>query len=234
MPKVELIAPKFLHQGTGIEISNKTKKDIKNFSAICHHNINKSIEGLLFRINSINSYEELPEKIVFSYNNLIERDLNFKDTLDLVNLTAKLAANKFNEKPKEILFTGFSAGATLDEHYEKIVDAGFMGCLLSPLVYGLEAAKEVTYKFKKDPTYWNTQAISKKKIITKSKPLEIILTFRQEQILQLILKGMTNYQISRRLTISEATVKMHIGIVFKKYGVKNRTQLIFSLKEKIG
>ena len=53
-----------------------------------------------------------------------------------------------------------------------------------------------------------------------------------EQLLELSDKIATNYQIAKRLDISESTVKMHIGIVFKKYAVQDRSQLIFSLKRK--
>ena len=70
---------------------------------------------------------------------------------------------------------------------------------------------------------------TKEKLITETHvPLEITLTFRQEQILTMILKGMTNYQIAKRLDLSESTVKMHIGLILKKYQVQHRTQLILS------
>jgi tripartite-type tricarboxylate transporter receptor subunit TctC len=53
------------------------------------------------------------------------------------------------------------------------------------------------------------------------------LTFRQQQIAKLIIdRGLTNDQIATTLNLSEATVKLHAGLVYKKYGVKNRNQLI--------
>lgn len=58
----------------------------------------------------------------------------------------------------------------------------------------------------------------------------INLTPRQRQILQIITaKGASNKTIAKLLDISESTVKLHISAIFKKYGVKNRTQLaVFS------
>lgn len=54
----------------------------------------------------------------------------------------------------------------------------------------------------------------------------IVLTPRQHQVLKLIQeRGCSNKLIARMLGISESTVKLHIGIILKKYGVKNRTQL---------
>lgn len=55
---------------------------------------------------------------------------------------------------------------------------------------------------------------------------KITLTSRQTQILDLICtKGASNKIIARILGISESTVKLHVSQVFKKYGVKSRTQL---------
>ncbi len=58
----------------------------------------------------------------------------------------------------------------------------------------------------------------------------IILTPRESQILNIIReRGASNKIIAKMLNISESTVKLHIGKVLKKYGVKNRTQLaVFS------
>lgn len=55
---------------------------------------------------------------------------------------------------------------------------------------------------------------------------EISLTPRQQQILSLILsRGASNKVIARILNLSESTIKLHMSAIFKKYGVKNRTQL---------
>jgi DNA-binding NarL/FixJ family response regulator len=52
------------------------------------------------------------------------------------------------------------------------------------------------------------------------------LTPRQTQVLNLITsRGASNKVIARSLKISESTVKVHVGAIFKKYGVRNRTQL---------
>ena len=67
-----------------------------------------------------------------------------------------------------------------------------------------------------------------KKQIKQSNIIE--LTNRQGQILSLIKeRGSSNKMIARTLNISESTVKLHLSLIFKKYGVKNRTQLaVFS------
>lgn len=50
------------------------------------------------------------------------------------------------------------------------------------------------------------------------------LSSRQQQILICIIQGHQNKVIADLLGIEIVTVKMHIGILFKKLGVKNRTK----------
>ncbi len=52
------------------------------------------------------------------------------------------------------------------------------------------------------------------------------LTNREKEILQQILLGKTNKDISLELSISENTVKTHVRNILSKYGVTNRAQLI--------
>jgi DNA-binding NarL/FixJ family response regulator len=49
------------------------------------------------------------------------------------------------------------------------------------------------------------------------------LSAREEQVLRLISQGMANKQIGRALGISERTVKVHVGNVFRRLGVADRT-----------
>ena len=51
-----------------------------------------------------------------------------------------------------------------------------------------------------------------------------MLTQRQLGVLTLIGQGMSNRDIADRLTISEGTVKVHVGAILKTLGVSNRTQ----------
>jgi DNA-binding CsgD family transcriptional regulator len=240
MAKAALITHKFLKPGDWGKRTTLQKNAIKEFMAKQNPDgckVSTSLEELLANMNRAKSYNDIPEIVKFSYVDLLRRNIDLKEVCDVVNLTARIAASRFNEKPKEILFTGFAVDQPLGiEDYKKLTSAGFVGCTLSPMIYGIEAAEESANSHKKDPSHWSgLDLIDYKKIITlNALPLEVTLTFRQEQILQLILKGMTNYQIAKRLTLSESTVKMHIGMILKKYGVQDRTRLLFSLKEKIG
>jgi DNA-binding NarL/FixJ family response regulator len=49
------------------------------------------------------------------------------------------------------------------------------------------------------------------------------LSERELQVLRLAAAGLANKQIARRLGISESTVKVHVGSVFRRIGVRDRT-----------
>jgi DNA-binding CsgD family transcriptional regulator/MFS family permease len=55
------------------------------------------------------------------------------------------------------------------------------------------------------------------------------LTFREKEVLQLILSGKSNREIAGALFISENTVKTHARSIFSKYDVSSRAELISTL-----
>jgi DNA-binding NarL/FixJ family response regulator len=53
-----------------------------------------------------------------------------------------------------------------------------------------------------------------------------VCTAREQQILQLLMQGMTNKAIAQRLGIVEDTVKKHLQHIYDKLGVRRRTLLM--------
>ena len=51
-----------------------------------------------------------------------------------------------------------------------------------------------------------------------------MLTKRELEVLELIIQGYTNKEISKILTITGHTTKAHVASIFEKLGVKNRVQ----------
>ncbi|MET3961874.1 DNA-binding NarL/FixJ family response regulator [Marmoricola sp. OAE513] len=49
------------------------------------------------------------------------------------------------------------------------------------------------------------------------------LSAREREVLDLVAEGLANKQIARRLGITERTVKVHLGNVFRRIGVADRT-----------
>jgi DNA-binding NarL/FixJ family response regulator len=57
------------------------------------------------------------------------------------------------------------------------------------------------------------------------------LTPKQFQVLKLVKNGLMNKQIASKLYVTEATVKAHIGVIFKKLDVKTRTQIVLAVEK---
>lgn len=57
------------------------------------------------------------------------------------------------------------------------------------------------------------------------------LTPQQFRVLGMLAEGMLNKQIAYDLDVSEATVKAHITAVFRKLGVRNRTQAVIAIQQ---
>jgi DNA-binding NarL/FixJ family response regulator len=54
-------------------------------------------------------------------------------------------------------------------------------------------------------------------------PVGDSLSARERQVLALVTRGLSNRQIGRELGIAERTVKVHVGHLFKRLGVSDRT-----------
>lgn len=57
------------------------------------------------------------------------------------------------------------------------------------------------------------------------------LTPQQFRVLGMLAEGMLNKQIAYDLDVSEATIKAHITAVFRKLGVRNRTQAVIAIQQ---
>lgn len=57
------------------------------------------------------------------------------------------------------------------------------------------------------------------------------LTPQQFRVLGMISEGLLNKQIAHELKVSEATIKAHVTAIFKKLGVRSRTQAAIAIRE---
>jgi DNA-binding NarL/FixJ family response regulator len=57
------------------------------------------------------------------------------------------------------------------------------------------------------------------------------LSAREAQVLRLVARGLANKQVARELGISERTVKVHLGNVFRQLGVGDRTSAALWARE---
>ena len=60
---------------------------------------------------------------------------------------------------------------------------------------------------------------------------EVVLTARQQEVIQLIRDGLTNKEIGRSLNLAEGTVKAHVNAVFRALSVHNRASVAAMLSQ---
>lgn len=172
------------------------------------------------------SLKERPVSICFSH-----QELEFSSAVEIVNMVRTLS-NLVDIKTDIPIAVSIDSTTPLDT-VKMLQKSNIHGIIPEAHAFSWdEALKGMTALWAKIP-YWPRHIMdqlpgSKK---TPSKTDDIIkLTPRQQQIRTLIQeRGASNKAIARVLGISESTVKLHITEIFKKYGVRNRTQLaVFS------
>jgi DNA-binding NarL/FixJ family response regulator len=62
--------------------------------------------------------------------------------------------------------------------------------------------------------------------MTRASAVRPPLSHREKQALNLLLLGLTNAEIARRLYLAESTVKCHLTSIFSKLGVRSRNEAI--------
>ena len=70
------------------------------------------------------------------------------------------------------------------------------------------------------------RTVSPRRGLPGSRAVVSVLTDREDEVLRLVAKGLTNRQIGERLFISGKTVSVHISNVLGKLGVSGRAEAV--------
>lgn len=142
-------------------------------------------------------------------------DLSMPD-LDGIEVSARL--RETTPGTRVVVFTSFSDR----ERIVRALDAGAIGYLLKDaepeeILAAIRAAA-------RGESPLAPRAAAELLADRKSRPPTVELTGRELEVLRLVVDGLANKQIARRLGISEKTVKGHLTNLFQRIGVADRTQ----------
>lgn len=61
------------------------------------------------------------------------------------------------------------------------------------------------------------------------------LTIREEQVLNLLLRGHSNRSMAKIMSVTSHTIKAHLESIYRKFGVHNKVQaVIYAMVNRIG
>lgn len=161
--------------------------------------------------------EEAVELCLETTPDVLLLDLSMPD-LDGIEVTRRVLAGA--PSVRVVVFTSFSDR----ERILQALDAGAMGYLLKDAEPDeIHAALRAAARGEA-PLAPRAAAELLAERQTRSPAAAIDLTAREREVLTLVVEGMANKQIARRLGISERTVKGHLTNLFQRIGVADRTQ----------
>lgn len=192
-----------------------------------------AIQNLGLKVLCCNSWDELsealrefPHQIVAHVDMISHSGVTIHEFLSMIETLVKLTVGK--PIPLAIVIEKDTPLTVVKELQKTSV----MGIIPSGYSFGIdEGMRGVTALTNRIP-YWPKHILQQLPGNPRKQPDKhsFELTSRQQEVYNLIsTRGLSNKQIARSLSISESTVKLHITEIFKKYGVRNRTQLaVFS------
>lgn len=96
------------------------------------------------------------------------------------------------------------------------------------LLYAILNLFLIYHFYKNDPLKLSKDLLSAEETIGMI-ARQYMLSRREEEVLVLVYRGMSNKQIAAELSIAESTVKRHIGNIFKKTGTQGRQEIIYKI-----
>ncbi len=210
-------------------------KKIKILIADDHEIFRKGLKVILNRLKYVDIIAEAS-----SGDELI--DIVSKNNIDIVLMDIEMPGMNGIEATKKVLSIKPNVKVVAltmfnDEQYiQDMLDAGAKGFLLKNITKqildkAIRTIAEGNNYYSDELFGFFTKKIAGEKF---PKDIELILTKREKEILQLICEGLNNEDIALKLSISERTVIGHKSNLLAKTGCKNTPGLIsYSVKNKI-
>lgn len=155
--------------------------------------------------------------IVFRLDFLERKDMMLDEVLSMLTSLTKFVGDSIDINIAVIVLRKCE-----EELIQKLKRNNVLGIIPGIRKFGKEHSVTAYNRLKLGFTHWPSLVIDTNRFKSK----DISLTDRQYEIFNLVARrGLSNKKIAEMLAISEDTVKFHVGTIFKKYGVRNRTQL---------
>lgn len=202
--------------------------DVADVNALCN-NLPKHILYATNWSEMADLFKYRPESICV--NAVFLEDTTLFEIINMIDTFARLVGIE-----KEVSIT---LGVNRSTPYRLVKDAQksrIAGIIPSGSEFGIdECLKGIQAQWNNIP-YWPKHIMEAlpgaKPLAVRTSGNEVVLTARQQQIFDIVTtRGCSNKQVAKLLNISESTVKLHMSAVFKKYGVKSRTQLAVFCKQ---
>lgn len=193
----------------------------------CHVEVCNDWPSLMIRLTSLvkDNYESL--LLIIDSNLFQDKIPTIQDISNMISVIYRCSSF-----PKKMHLAVSLLQSCSMEFIKEMQNADVQGIIPCAEHFGYDRVLESIKEILSGHTYWPKDIIS---VITDTpisikKTINTQLTHRQEDIFRLVVnRGLSNKKIASILGITESTVKLHMGIILKKYGVKNRTQLaVFS------
>lgn len=201
-----------------------------------NENVNKTlIYDLDSRVIPCNNWDELstnlklkPKSICFHVDEL--EHISSIELVNMVKTLSRLVGIDYN-----ISITVAITKKTTYKMIKELKKSNILGIVPAHSDFGFDETLLALKKQWANQTYWPEHIINmlvgKHKVVSLN---TVQLSPRQSQIFTLITKrGLANKEIAKMLNLSESTIKLHVGLILKKYCVKNRTQLTVFSKDNI-
>jgi DNA-binding NarL/FixJ family response regulator len=148
--------------------------------------------------------------------------------LDGLSATRQIIGNGGPGGPRVIVLTTYD----LDEYVYEALRAGACGFLLKhappeELLFGVRAAADGGALLSPAVTARLLAEFAGRRPAADRKPAVLDrLTPREREVLDLVVRGMSNGEIARTLFVSHSTVKTHLTHVLDKLGLRDRVQAV--------
>lgn len=162
-------------------------------------------------------------------------DVDGKCTLtlsEMVSAIKTISISRFDKNTTKVAI--LVSKPVSKEVIKRYRDAGAHGIIPKVVGFSFQVSLKSYEELLNKGESWSLDAIERatprqsKKQSTDESGME--LTERQSQVRKLLCElGLSNKAIARQLNISESTVKIHVGTILKRYGVRNRTQLALAV-----